>query len=144
MVFEQLQELSPIPLISIVEITCAEAHQCGYQKVGLIGTKATMETDFFKKPFYRNGIEVIVPGRAEQDDIADRILHELELGIVTNDTIFRFKEITDWMIATKKIDALILGCTELPLVFDQIKTPVPVLDTMQLHINALVQAITEI
>lgn len=144
LVFEQLQELSPIPLISIVEITCAEAHQCGYRKVGLIGTKATMENDFFKKPFYRNGIEVIVPGIAEQNDIADRILHELELGIVTNETIFRFKEIAESMIATKKINALILGCTELPLVFDQIKTAVPVLDTMQLHINALVQAITEI
>lgn len=103
-----------------------------------------METDFFKTPFYRNGIEVIVPDGTEQDDIANRILHELELGIVTNETVFRFKEITERMIATGKTDALILGCTELPLVFDKIKTAVPVLDTMQLHINALVQAITEI
>lgn len=143
LVFEQLQELSPIPLISIVEATCAEAQRCGYRKVGLLGTKATMEADFFKKPFYRNGIEVVVPDMAEQAYIADRILHELELGIIRDETVLRFKEIAERMIADEKIDAVILGCTELPIIFDKIETTVPVLDTMQLHIHALIQAILE-
>lgn len=82
MVFDALQKESPIPLVSIVEVTCAEAARRGYSKIGLLGTAATMELDFFKAPFRKAGMEVVTPDAEERTYIADHILNELEQGII--------------------------------------------------------------
>lgn len=143
LVFDALQKASPIPLISIVDAACAEAQRLGYKKVGLMGTAATMETNFFKKPFCKAGIEVITPNAQERAYIADRILNELEAGIVNASTAERVLKIAQRMAAQQQIETLVLGCTELPLLFAQCQAPVPLLDTMQIHINALINAIME-
>lgn len=143
MVFDELQKLSPIPLISIVEATCAEAIRQGYQKVGLLGTSATMEADFFQKPFRKAGIEVVIPDAEERAYIADHIVNELEMGIVKEDTAAHILKIVERMASEQQIEAVVLGCTELPLLFEGRSTPVPLLDTMQIHIRALVDAVME-
>ena len=115
-VFDELVEQSPLPLISIVESTCAEAKLRGYKKLALLGTNFTMERDFYKKPFLREGIEIIVPETAERKLIDDRIVSELEMGVVKNSTRQEFIEIINRLKSDGHADAVILGCTELPLI----------------------------
>lgn len=143
MVFDELQKQSPIPLVSIVETTFIEAKKRNFKKVGLLGTIATMEGDFFKAPFIKAGIEVTIPKATDRKYMADSILNELELGIVKEDTACRFMEIAEEMVKEQGIEAVILGCTELPLLFKDRKLSVPTLDTMQLHIHALIDKIVE-
>lgn len=142
-VFNELKKQSPIPLVSIVETTCLEAKQQNFKKVGLLGTIPTMEDNYFKKPFLGAGIDVVIPSTTDRIYIANCILNELELGIVKEKTVRQFMHITEKMIKEQNIEAVILGCTELPLLFKDKKVSVPVLDTMQLHIQALVNIILE-
>lgn len=141
LVFDELQKASPIPLVSIVEATCAEAVRRGYRKIGLLGTTATMESDFFKAPFRRAGIEVVTPNAEERSYIADRILNELEVGIVSEQTAAHVLAIMRDMAVQQQIEAVVLGCTELPLLFERRMVRIPLLNTMQIHIKALIDAI---
>ena len=142
MVFDKLQEQSPIPLISIVEVTCAEAKKRkDIKKIGLLGTMATMNATFFKKPFIEAGMEIITPADTEKKLIAQRINDELLLGIVKKETVEDFLQIIQRMIDEGGIQAIILGCTELPLLFKDIELPILILDTIGLHIKALIETI---
>ena len=140
-VFDKLQERSPIPLISIVEAACKEAGHRGLKKIGLLGTIFTMTGDFFKAPFLKSGIQVVVPQEKELPLISDRITKELELGIVKDETLAYFQRVIAGMQSADGIEAIVLGCTELPLVLNDEVSPLPCLDTMQIHINALIKAI---
>lgn len=143
MVFDELQKQSPIPLISIVEPTCAQAKRQNLKKVGLLGTAATMEGDYFKSPFCNAGIDVVIPQPADRIYIADRISHELDLGIMEEKTARRLIEIAEELVKEQHVEAIILGCTEFPLLFQGQRLSVPVLDAMRLHIETLVNAILE-
>lgn len=140
-VFDRLQTLSPIPLLSIVEAVKNEAVRCNYEKIGLLGTIFTMREDFFKTPFVEAGIKVVVPTEAEMDYINTKISQELELGIIKNDTLEQFKTIISRMRDEEGIEAIVLGCTELPLLLNSKVSPVTCLDTMKIHINAIIDAI---
>lgn len=142
-VFDQLKERSSVPLVSILEATCEEAVRLHYKKLGLLGTIYTMTGDFYKKPFLRNDIEIVVPEKSEMDLINHKISTELELGIVKQDTLQIFQKIIERMKNEQGIDAVILGCTELPLLLSDAVSPVPCLDTMQIHIDTLVNKIVE-
>ena len=140
-VFDRLKEQSPIPLISIVEATCEDAKRRGLKKIGLLGTIFTMAGDFFKAPFIENGIEVIVPKESEMELINEKISAELELGIVKDETLTAFQQIIARMRDEDGIEAIVLGCTELPLLLNDEVSPVPCLDTMQIHIQEIVKTI---
>ena len=142
-VFDKLQERSPLPLISIVEAACEEAGRRGVKKLGLLGTIFTMTGDFFKSPFIKNGIQVVVPKESELSLISDRITSELELGIVKDETRAYFQQVIAGMQAEDGIEAIVLGCTELPLVLNDEVSPVPCLDTMQIHIDAIIREILQ-
>lgn len=140
-VFEQLQEKSPLRIISIIEATCKEAVTKGYKTIGLIGTIFTMNNDFFKTPFERNGIKVVIPNDVEMHLINDRIYNEIELGVIKQETINEFLQIINRLKTEENIEAIVLGCTELPLLLNDAITPVPCLDTMKIHIDAIVNEI---
>ncbi len=140
-VFDRLQSASPIPLISIVEAARDEAVRRGTHKLGLLGTIFTMTGDFFKKPFYDSGIEIIVPNTEEMDFINYKISSELEHGIVKKETLNIFQNVIAHMKKDNGIEGVILGCTELPLLLNDSVSPVPCLDTMQIHIQALIDGI---
>lgn len=140
-VFDKLQEQSTVPLLSIVEATCEEAKHRHYRKIGLLGTIFTMEESFFKIPFVENEIEIIIPTREEMDEINHKISSELELGVVKKETLSAFQKIITRMKQENGIEAVVLGCTELPLLLNDEVSPVPCLDTMQIHINAIVNEI---
>lgn len=140
-IFDRLQELSPLPLLSIVEAVCSEAMRRHYRKVGLLGTIFTMTEDFYKKPFTREGIEVIVPSAEEMHRVDRLISTELEFGIIKPETLAEFQQIISRMRDEDGIEAIILGCTELPLILNTENSPVAVLDTMKIHIDAIVNEI---
>lgn len=142
-VFDRLQKRSEIPLVSIIDATRDEAVRLNMRKIGLLGTIFTMTGDFFKLPFDKSNIKIVVPTKAEMKFINDKISSELELGIVKEETLKKFQGIIDRMKSENGIEAVVLGCTELPLILNDDVSPVPCLDTMKIHIKTLVDMIIE-
>lgn len=142
-VFDKLQEKATVPLVSIIEATRDEAIRLNKHKLGLLGTIFTMNGDFFKKPFYNSGIEIVIPTMEEMEFVNEKISSELELGIIKEETVRSFQKIIDRMKNDSGIEAIILGCTELPLILNDEVSPVPCLDTMKIHIQTLIDRIVE-
>lgn len=140
-VFDRLQEQSTVPLVSIVEATRDEAIRLNKRKLGLLGTIFTMTGDFFKRPFENSGIEIVTPTVEEMDFINEKISSELEHGIVKEETLRSFQQIIERMKKDNGIEAVILGCTELPLLLNDGVSPVPCLDTMKIHVQTLIDMI---
>lgn len=126
-------------LISIPKAVCNEALSKGYKKIGLLGTIFTMEKDYMKKDFLEAGIEVYVPDKEDRDLVAKRIYEELEVGIVKDSTLKELQDIIAKMRDEDGIEAVVLGCTELPLILNSGNCPVPFLDSVEIHINELIK-----
>lgn len=126
-------------LISIPKAVCNEALFKGYKKIGLLGTIFTMEKDYMKKDFLEAGIEVYVPDKEDRDLVAKRIYEELELGIVKKSTLKELQAVITGMRDENGIEAVVLGCTELPLILNSGNCPVPCLDSVEIHINELIK-----
>ena len=142
-VFDRLQNISTVPLVSIVEATRNEAIRLNKHKLGLLGTIFTMTEDFFKKPFYNSNIEIITPTAEEMEYINLKISSELEFGVIKEETLQGFQKIIKRMQQEDSIEAVILGCTELPLLLNDEVSPIPCLDTMKIHIQLLIDLIVE-
>jgi len=140
-VFDEVAKRSPIPLVSMVETACQYAIQKQYHKIALLGTLPTMQGDFVQKPFRAAGIAVITPNEAERNLIGRKIETELEYGIVKAETRMEFEKIARRLIAEENAEAIVLGCTELPLVFGEMPLPVDKMDVMRIHIDALISEI---
>lgn len=139
-VFEEVRQETGVPMISIVEETFREADRLNLGNVGLIGTKFTMENDFFKEPFLANGKKLVVPNGDEQDYIHEKIVDELEKGIVKPETKDEFLNIISRMVEEDGIDGIILGCTELPMLIKPEDTKIRQLDTLEIHAAAIAEA----
>ena len=138
-VFDELQQRSPIPLISIVEATCEEAKARGMKTVGLFGTQYTMQAPFYPAVFSRAGIRLALPTKDEQDYIHRIYLGELLKDVFRPETRARLLEIADEMKRRENIEGLILGGTELPLLLRaEEHNGIPLLDTTRIHVNKLV------
>jgi len=138
-VFDELRRASPIPLISIVETACRAAAERKLKRVGLFGTRFTMQGGFYQKVFARDGIAVAIPGPEDQEFIHDTYLNELVNGVVLAATRERYIAIARRMKREQDIEALILGGTELPLLLrDAIGIGMMLLDTARLHVEAAV------
>ncbi|NTV48407.1 MAG: amino acid racemase [Geobacteraceae bacterium] len=137
-VFNEVQAKSPIPLLSIVTATRDKSIELGLKKVGLLGTKFTMQTNFFSQQFSEQDISVVVPPPADQDYIHDKLMTEIELGIITDETRKGLLAVIERMIATERIDGVILGCTELPLILDKSEFGIPFLNTTAIHVESIV------
>jgi aspartate racemase len=132
-VFEELQQQSPIPLISIVEAACQEAKALGWRKVGLFGTRFTMQGRFYPDVFSRQGITLVAPDLDDQAYIHDKYMGELTLGVFLPETRQGLLEIVDRLKESAGIQGLILGGTELPLILREAGKAVPFLDTSKIH-----------
>lgn len=141
-VFDELRRRSPIPLISIVEATCAAVKTSGAKRLGLFGTRFTMQGRFYQEVFAREGITLITPSRNEQDYIHDIYMRELINGIFRPETCERLLQIIERMKYEENIHGLILGGTELPLILkDAAYTGIPLFDTTKIHVE---QAVTQL
>ena len=138
-VFDEVAVKSPIPLISIVEATCAAAKAQNLRRLALFGTRYTMKANFYPKVFTREGIELLVPDAADQDYIHEKYFSELVPGKFLPETRVGLLAIVDRMKATSDIDGIILAGTELPLILrDAHHNGIPFLDTTKIHVEAAV------
>ncbi|HEX75080.1 MAG TPA: amino acid racemase [Dehalococcoidia bacterium] len=136
-VFEDVAARSPIPLLSIVEETGRAAKDSGFGKVGLFGTKYTMQDGFYNNLLSKKyGVSVVVPEGNDQDYIHDKIMTELVIGRVISKTRRELSKIAQRLVDKEGIEALILGCTELPLILSEEILGIPVLDTTRIHAEA--------
>lgn len=135
--FEAIQRRSPIPLISIVEVAAKATRAEGLQKVGLMGTRFTMNADLFPEVFARYGIQVVAPNDAEKTFIHDIYMNELVNGVVRSETRDRLLEIFQRMRKDNGIEGLLLGGTELSLIIKNLDgTGLVLLDTMKIQVQA--------
>ena len=139
--FEELTKDTGVSLISIPKAVSKEAKNKGFQKILLLGTIFTMEQDYMKKDFRDAGIEVYIPDENDRNLVAKRILEELEIGIVKESTLAEFQRIIEKMRDQYGIEAVVLGCTELPLLLNSANCPVPCLDSVEIHINELIHEV---
>jgi aspartate racemase len=138
-VFDDVASKSPIPLISIVEATCAAAKTRKLQQLALFGTRYTMQGKFYVNLFSREGIELLVPEPNDQDYIHDKYMNELVPGKFLAQTRAGLLDIVDRMKAKSDIDGVILAGTELPLILsDAGHNGIPFLNTTKIHVEAAV------
>ena len=140
-VFDRVAAESTIPIISMVEAACERTQKLGFSRIALLGTYPTMSGTFFQTTFSRQGVEVITPTEEEMRYVGEKIETELELAQVLPETQKCFVEIAERLVAEEQAQAVILGCTELPLILNDSLLSVPCLDVMKTHIEKLVSMI---
>jgi aspartate racemase len=137
--FDEVASKSPIPLISIVEATCAAAKARNLKRLALFGTRYTMQGSFYQKVFSREGIDLLVPDPTDQDYIHNKYFSELVPGEFLPQTRAGLLAIIDRMKAKSDIDGVILAGTELPLILrDPDHNGIPILNTTKIHVEAAV------
>ena len=139
LVINEIEKKTGVSLVSIPKAVADEAASKGYTKVGLLGTIFTMEQDYMKKDLIDAGIEVCIPGKEDRELVAKRIFEELELGIVKEETLKECQDLISKMKNEQGIQAVILGCTELPLLLNEKNSPLPILDSVEIHIRKLIE-----
>ena len=128
-----------VPLIHIVPAAVAAIRGAGLKKVGLLGTKFTMEMSFYLDGLKAQGIEAFVPeSQTDRDYIQQTLKEELGRGIIREETKSRYLAIIDKLIK-KGAEGIILGCTEIPLLLSQQDVSVPVFDTTRIHSEAAIR-----
>jgi aspartate racemase len=139
-VFDEIAPKSPIPLISIVEATRAAAKAQSLKRLALMGTRYTMQSDFYPKVFAREGIDLVVPESDDQDYVHEKYFSELVPGKFLPETRAGLLAIVDLMKTKSEIDGVILAGTELPLILrSPIHNGIPFLDTTKIHVEAAVE-----
>ncbi len=138
MAADLVQKNIGIPLIHIAEVTAKAILKKNLKKVGLLGTKFTMEQTFYKDRLAKFGIATLVPEESEREYIHRTIMTELEKAILKDETRKRYLEIID-RLAKRGAEGIVLGCTEIPLLIKQSDSAIPVFDTTELHAMAAVE-----
>ncbi len=140
-VYDEIKDRVHVPLVSIPDAVSEAAASHKFNKVGLLGTIFTMQNDFFEKAFTEKGIDVVTPSDEDMMLVNERISKELEYGIIKDSTREELINIIMKMKNTQAIEAVILGCTELPLILNSDNCPVDCLDIMDIHIDKLVRLV---
>jgi aspartate racemase len=136
-VAEVVQRSINLPLLNIADVTAEEIVKAGISTVGLLGTRFVMEQDFYKERFRARGIDVLIPDRAGRDYVHNVIFNELCVGKVIPESKEELQRIIlDLQRAGAK--AVVLACTELPLLVRGKDTPVRLFDTVALHVSKAV------
>lgn len=137
----QLQESIKLPIIHIGAETAKAINKKGYQKVGLLGTKFTMEMDFYTGKLKEYGLEVLIPADQEtRDYIQYTVKEELGIGFINPETKQRYMAIVNDLVKNGAA-CIILGCTEIPMLISQDDFEIPIFDTTKIHSQAIVDYI---
>jgi len=144
-VFDDIAPRSPVPLVSIVEVCAQAARQRGLRRLALLGTRFTMEASFYPAVFARHGVVAVAPDDADRAWVHARYVGELLKGEFRDDTRSAFVSLVGRLRDKERIDGVILGGTELPLLLPApVIAGVPALDTTALHVAAIVKRLRTI
>jgi aspartate racemase len=139
---DAVRKVVRIPVIHIADTTAKEIQKKGMQKVALLGTKYTMEKDFFRDILNEHSIETIIPDAEERDEIHRIIYDELAQGEFKKSSKESYLKIIDSLILNGA-EGIILGCTEIPLLINQNDVSLPIFDTTKIHAAAAFKFATE-
>lgn len=138
LVFDQVQQRSPIALVSIVQATVAKAKARGLKKVGLLGTGFTMRASFYPDEFRRAGIALVTPTEAERQYIHQKYVGELLKNQFVPETRTEILRIAHRLQVEDNVEAIVLAGTELPLLLRESAAGIDFLDTTLIHVDAIV------
>lgn len=137
---DYIQATVKIPVLHIADATGEEVKARGIENVALLGTKYTMEQNFYRDRLEKKyGMHVIIPNETERIYINSVIFDELCANKITSKSRERFKQIISRLVDEEGVQGVILGCTEIPLLIKQEDVKVPVFDTMKIHAQAAVK-----
>jgi aspartate racemase len=143
-VLDDLAARSPIPLVSIVDACAHEARQRGLRRVALLGTRFTMDAPFYPAALARYGIAVVPPNDTDRAWVHERYVGELLKGAFREDTRQHFVWLVGRLRDKEHVDGVILAGTELPLLLaTRVIAGIPLLDTTELHVAAIVKRLRE-
>jgi aspartate racemase len=138
-VFKVVQNSVSIPVLHIADPLGKAIKQEGFHKVGLLGTKTTMEEDFYQKRLKENfDIDVLIPPKAEREMVDKIIFNELVTGKIKKYSREIYYSIM-YELIEQGAEGIILGCTEIPLLIKQEEVRIPLFDTAQLHAEVAVE-----
>lgn len=139
LVFDEVAARSPIPLLSIVEATLDAARAAGLRRVSLLGTRMTMQADFYPRTFARHDIAVVAPAPEDREWIHQRYINELLVGKFLPETRAGLFSVIDKLRVRQRVDGILLAGTELPLILrTDSHLGLPLLDTTKIHVEAIV------
>ena len=138
MYVDELLKHTSLPLIHIADAAAAEIKKQGFSQVGLLGTRWTMEMDFYTKRLEDGGIKTIVPEKPEREFIHKSIMEEFAKEIFLEETKDKFLKIIN-DLEQKGAPGIVLGCTEIPLLIKQADCHLPIFNTLELHARAVVE-----
>ena len=131
-VADEIKKHIHIPILHIAEMTAVELEKSGITKVGLLGTKYTMQQDFYKYILENRGIHVVIPNEDQVELVNDIIYNELCLGVISNESKQQYLDIIGDLVKSG-VQGVILGCTEIGLLVKQDDTDIPLFDTTLIH-----------
>ncbi|WP_086444028.1 aspartate/glutamate racemase family protein [Candidatus Enterococcus lemimoniae] len=140
-VADAVQQKIGIPILHIAKVTADTLKQNNIKKVGLLGTKFTMEEDFYKQIIEENGIDVIIPDQAERQQVSTIIYEGLCLGKISAASKEFYLKVVD-KLNQQGAEGVILGCTEIGMLINHNDTTVPLFDTTKIHaVQAALQSL---
>lgn len=137
-VLDEVQARVTVPLLSLLEVVGEAVEERGWQRVGLLGTRFTMESDLYTRPLGERGIEVLVPDPEARSEVDRVIYEELVAGEINPASRARFKEIVV-SLEQAGAEGVILGCTEIPLLLRPQESALPLVDTTRVHAEAALE-----
>lgn len=144
LVFDAVRQRAPLPMISIVEATCAEAKRRGLKKLALLGTSYTMQSRFYANVFDAQDVAVVIPQNSDQEYVHEKYVSELLKGVILPETRAGLLDVIARLKQREQIDGVILGGTELSLILsDGMDAEIPFLDTMRIHVRAAVDRLAD-
>lgn len=138
-VWDRICNNFPLPVISIVDETIKEIQRLRFKKVLIFGTELTLRSGLYEKALTENGLKAVIPSNAEISLLGKLIYPNLENNIVIPSDKAKIITLANKYITKENVDALILGCTELPIAIKSEDINVPIVNTTQVHINAIYQ-----
>jgi len=136
-VWEMIADKVPLPVINIVDAVVKSIREKKYKRVLVFGTEFTMKSGLYKSELLKSGILPIIPTNEDIEHIGKLIYPNLENGIVVEEDKAKLLELAEKYIARENADALLLGCTELPLAIKETDVNVPLLNSTEIHINEI-------
>jgi aspartate racemase len=133
---------SPLPWLHIAEVAAQHAVERGYRRVGITGTKWLVDSEVYPEKLSARGLAYVRPSAAERDECNRIIMHELVCGRFTPDGVAYFQEVIA-RLKDQGCDAVVLGCTEIPLIIDDGNSPLPTLDSTRLLARAALKRAVE-
>lgn len=136
--FDYVEPRSPLPWLHIAEVVADEAVRRGFRRIGITGTSWLVRSEVYPEKFAARGLQYLRPSDAERDELGRIIMDELVCGVFRPEAVASFQRVIERM-KSEGCDAVVLGCTEIPLIINDGNSPLPTLDSTRLLARAALQ-----